>query len=92
MLKVVTDKVSLALNEYGDVIEEIKCNGRGGTLVMPVFDYIRFNNINVDSMIYFTDLGIHDYPKDVDFPLLWVSTDVNQDEAPIGDTTYLKVA
>lgn len=78
--------------EYGDVIEEIKCNGRGGTCVMPVFDYIKDNDINVSSMIYFTDLGIFDYPKQVDFPLLWVSTDIRQDEAPIGDTTYLKVA
>ena len=59
---------------------------------MPVFDYIKDNDINVSSMIYFTDLGIFDYPKQVDFPLLWVSTDIRQDEAPIGDTTYLKVA
>ena len=78
--------------EHGDVIEDIKCNGRGGTCVTPVFDYIRLNNLNVDSMIYFTDLGIWDYPKHVEFPLLWVSTDVNQDEAPVGNTTYLKVA
>ncbi len=78
--------------EHGDIIEDIKCNGRGGTCVMPVFDYIRLNNLNVDSMIYFTDLGIWDYPKQVEFPLLWVSTDVNQDEAPVGNTTYLKVA
>jgi len=78
--------------EHGDIIEDIKCNGRGGTCVMPVFDYIRLNNLNVDSMIYFTDLGIFDYPKHVEFPLLWVSTDVNQDEAPVGNTTYLKVA
>jgi len=78
--------------EKGEVIENIVCKGRGGTLVMPVFDYIQKENLNVDSFIYFTDLGIGDYPKESYFPILWVSTDMRQDEAPIGSTTYLKVA
>ncbi len=79
--------------ESGEIVENIVCKGRGGTLVMPVFDYIEKENINVDSFIYFTDLGIGDYPdEEPSFPLLWVSTDMRQDEAPIGTTTYLKVA
>ena len=40
---------------------------------MPVFDYIANNNINVDNFIYFSDMGIFDYPeKDVGYPILWV--------------------
>lgn len=79
--------------EKGDQIENISCKGRGGTRVMPVFDYIAENNINVDNFIYFTDMGIGDYPEhDVGYPILWVSSDMRGEEAPIGETTYLKVA
>ena len=79
--------------EKGDQIEDIVCKGRGGTRVMPVFDYIAENNINVDNFIYFTDMGICDYPQqDVGYPILWVSSDMRGEEAPIGETTYLKVA
>ena len=79
--------------ERGDQIEDIVCKGRGGTRVMPVFDYIAENNVNVDNFIYFTDMGIGDYPKhDVGYPILWVSSDMRGEEAPIGETTYLKVA
>ena len=79
--------------EKGDQIEDIVCKGRGGTRVMPVFDYISENNINVDNFIYFTDMGICDYPQqDVGYPILWVSSDMRGEEAPIGETTYLKVA
>jgi len=79
--------------EKGDQIEDISCKGRGGTRVMPVFDYIAENNINVDNFIYFTDMGIGDYPQqDVGYPILWVSSDMRGEEAPIGETTYLKVA
>ena len=79
--------------EKGDQIEDIVCKGRGGTRVMPVFNYIAENNINVDNFIYFTDMGIGDYPQqDVGYPILWVSSDMRGEEAPIGETTYLKVA
>ena len=79
--------------ERGDQIEDIVCKGRGGTRVMPVFDYIAENNINVDNFIYFTYMGIGDYPEhDVGYPILWVSSDMRGEEAPIGETTYLKVA
>ena len=79
--------------ENGETVKDIVCKGRGGTLVMPVFDYIAKENLNVDSFIYFTDLGISDYPREEqNYPVLWVSTDTRQNEAPIGTTTYLKVA
>jgi predicted metal-dependent peptidase len=80
-------------HEQGDEITKIRCNGRGGTCVMPVFDYIKENDLEVDSFIYFTDMGIFDFPKEeMPYPVLWVSTDLHADKAPIGQTTYLKVA
>jgi len=79
--------------EKGEQIETIECKGRGGTRVKPVFDYIAENNLNVDNFIYFSDMGIFDYPdQDVGYPILWVSSDIRAKDAPIGETTYLKVA
>jgi predicted metal-dependent peptidase len=79
--------------EKGEDIEQFEVKGRGGTRVMPVFDYIDNENIKVDNFIYFTDMGIFDYPKsDVGYPILWVSSDIKCKDAPIGQTTYLKVA
>ena len=64
-------------HEQGDEITKIRCNGRGGTCVMPVFDYIKENELEVDSFIYFTDMGIFDFPtEEPPYPVLWVSTDV----------------
>ena len=38
-------------------------------------------------------MGIFDYPdQDVGYPILWVSSDIKAKDAPIGETTYLKVA
>ncbi len=79
--------------EKGEDIEQFSVVGRGGTCVMPVFNYIDKENIKVDNFIYFTDMGIFDYPKsDVGYPILWVSSDIRGKDAPIGQTTYLKVA
>tara|TARA_R100001480_G_scaffold9660_3_gene18067 strand:+ start:211 stop:1386 length:1176 start_codon:yes stop_codon:yes gene_type:complete len=79
--------------EKGEDIEQFEVKGRGGTRVMPVFNYIEKENIKVDNFIYFTDMGIFDYPKsDVGYPILWVSSDIKCKDAPIGQTTYLKVA
>jgi len=79
--------------EKGEDIEQFEVKGRGGTRVMPVFDYIDKENIKVDNFIYFTDMGIFDYPtSDVGYPILWVSSDIKCKDAPIGQTTYLKVA
>lgn len=79
--------------EQGEEITKISADGRGGTCVMPVFNYIEENDLDVDSFIYFTDMGVHDFPEEeMPYPVLWVSTDLDSDKAPIGQTTYLKVA
>mgnify|MGYP003624652022 FL=1 len=78
--------------EQGEEIEKMSANGRGGTCVAPVFDYIKDNDVEVDSLIYFTDMGIHDFPKEEQqYPVLWVSTDMNSNDAPIGQTTFMKM-
>lgn len=79
-----------SVNEYeqGEVIEDLDCTGRGGTRVSPVFEHIRDNDLPVDSMIYFTDLHVWDFPMEPDYPVLWVSTGLT--EAPFGEVVSAK--
>jgi len=76
--------------EQGEEIEMIEVNGRGGTLVRPVFDYIEENNINVDNMVYFSDMCISDYPECPHYPTMWVSSYAIGSPAPWGETVFLK--
>ena len=76
--------------EQGEEIEKIEINGRGGTRVKPVFDYIEEHNLPVDNMVYLSDLEVFDYPENPPhYPTLWVSSSMRSDPAPWGDTTYL---
>ena len=77
--------------EQGEEIQKIEINGRGGTRVKPVFDYIEEHQLPVDNMVYLSDLEIFDYPEHPPhYPTLWVSSSMRSDPAPWGDTTYLK--
>lgn len=78
--------------EQGELIEDIQVGGRGGTLVTPVFDYIEDNHIEVDQMVYLTDLQVFDFPDEPHFPVLWVSCWEQAKSAPWGETTYLRAA
>tara|TARA_R100001510_G_C7656148_1_gene215835 strand:- start:3253 stop:4404 length:1152 start_codon:yes stop_codon:yes gene_type:complete len=87
------DIKSVVRYEQGDIIDTIECNGRGGTRVEPVFRYIRENDLPVDNMVYLTDMGIWDFPDNTpDYPVLWVSTDPQCNDAPFGETTRIQVA
>tara|TARA_R100000697_G_scaffold96652_1_gene108544 strand:- start:531 stop:1679 length:1149 start_codon:yes stop_codon:yes gene_type:complete len=71
----------------GDIIDALNIEGRGGTKVTPVFEYIDEHGLDVDSFIYFTDLHVRDFPAPPSFPTLWVST--GADKAPFGEIVKL---
>jgi predicted metal-dependent peptidase len=75
--------------EHGDEVTRFNYTDRGGTLVMPVFDHVRDNDIPCDQMVYLTDLEVFDWPDRVDYPLLWVSSGRAGDKAPIGETVRI---
>lgn len=77
--------------EQGEIIEKIEINGRGGTLVKPVFDYIEDKQLPCDNFVGLTDLEISDFPDAPDYPVLWVSTDIGSDRAPWGEVAILKM-
>jgi len=79
--------------ERGELIDDMQVGGRGGTLVTPVFKYIEENELEVDNMIYLSDMQVWDYPEiEPDYPTLWVSSWDQAAPAPWGETTYLKAA
>jgi len=77
--------------EQGEIIERIEINGRGGTLVKPVFDYIEDKQLPCDNFVGLTDLEISDFPDAPGYPVLWVSTDIGSDKAPWGEVAILKM-
>ena len=87
------DVQSVTRYEQGEPVEAVEAKGRGGTRVKPVFQYVEDNNIDCDAMVYLTDMGIWDWPDaEPDYPILWVSTDTNANDAPIGETTHIAMA
>ena len=69
------------VREYtGDVwfdVSDFEVVGGGGTSFAPVFDHIRENNIEIDQMIYFSDMYVSEYcfPREhPDYPVTFVST------------------
>lgn len=78
--------------ESGDDINGIEIGGRGGTLVSPSFRYVEDEGVECDQMIVLTDMGIHDWPDEPEYPVLWVSTWDAASSAPFGQTTYLNCA
>jgi len=78
--------------ESGDDINGIEIGGRGGTLVSPSFRYVEDEEVECDQMIILTDMGIHDWPDEPEYPVLWVSTWEAASSAPFGQTTYLNCA
>lgn len=75
--------------EHGDEVTRFNYTDRGGTLVMPVFQHVRDNDIPCDQMVYLTDLEVFDWPDRVDYPLLWVSSGRAGQKAPIGETVRI---
>lgn len=79
--------------ESGDSFDKLQIKGRGGTCIMPSFNYV--NGLDkrhpledeVNWMICFTDMEIGDWPRDAPggIPVLWCATGPNN--APFG--TYL---
>ena len=74
-----TDHEVAKIEEYteGESITEFKLKGRGGTSFVPVFDYIYEQGLEVDQLIYFSDMEVYDQcfpPETPEYPVLWVST------------------
>ena len=61
---------------------KVTYKGRGGTMFSPVIDYINQHYPNVSALVYLTDLGSNDFGIEPNYPVLWVTTDL--EDAPYG--------
>jgi len=79
--------------EEGETIEDgFWFKGGGGTCFRPVFDYIEKNDIEIDQLIYFSDMYVEDYNFPVnnpDYNVIWVSSGINYN-VPFGEIVMVK--
>lgn len=75
----------------GDEYNNRNLGGRGGTCFKPPFRYLDEHDINVDKVIYLTDME-GSFPKDPGIPTLWVSTVSRNNKAPFGDVVVMDVS
>ena len=78
--------------EKGEEIKDLNSSGRGGTCVQPVFRYLEDENVQFDTLVYFSDMYINDYPKEFDKPLLWICSQPKHGycNPPCGEITYIQ--
>lgn len=72
--------------ENADLPIKIEAKGRGGTLFSPVLNWIEDNAVQLDCLIYLTDLGAP-MPEQPEYPVLWAS--VAEGEASFGQTVHI---
>jgi len=66
--------------------------GGGGTAFWPVFNYIEEHELEVDQLIYFSDMYVDGscFPKkQPDYPVIWVSSGAKYN-VPFGDLIQIK--
>ncbi|MBT5421266.1 MAG: hypothetical protein HOK80_10285, partial [Candidatus Cloacimonetes bacterium] len=54
------------------------------------FEYIEKETIQPSCVIYFTDGWCSSFPKEPDYPTLWVSTDRANFKPPFGESIYME--
>ena len=64
---------------------KVTYQGRGGTLIGPVIDYVNEHHPGVAALVYLTDLEVcpEDFGDKPHYPVLFISTNV--EEAPYGE-------
>lgn len=85
------DVAKVEIYEQGEEIDTLKTRGGGGTSFVPVFDHIRDAGIDIDQLLYFSDMEVWDecFPKYTpDYDVIWLSTRSKYD-VPFG--TLLQV-
>lgn len=85
-------KINSVAHYYdGEPIPDLKVIGRGGTAFTPVFDWIAENNVDVEQVIYFSDLRVYreDFGPEQPYPVMWATTDA--EIAPWGKVVKIEV-
>lgn len=70
-------------------ILDLKFSGGGGTSCFPVFEYIEKHPTT--ALIYFTDLYLQNYDKEISYPVLWVVYDNPDAHVEIGEIIHYEI-
>lgn len=57
-----------------DLPVKLKVKGRGGTAFEPVFDYVAEKNMDIECLMYMTDLGANTNFPPPRYPVMWINT------------------
>lgn len=76
-----------------DMPIDLSVTAGGGTRFLPVFEYIRKHNIEMQALLFFTDMAAFDWDKlhQPGFPVLWMSTNPNYNKVPFGFIIPLEI-
>lgn len=91
-----TRVVESGVQEYTseDAPVEISAPGGGGTAFSPVFKYVKDNDLEVEALVFFTDLDCSDYGPTPDYPVLWIYTNPSYyrkpQTPPFGDVVVME--
>lgn len=77
--------------EQGEEITALEMHGGGGTCVTPIFDYIEQNDLVPDTLIYFTDGAVNDYPvESPGYQVIVATTDCRGNAPEYATEIYIK--
>jgi predicted metal-dependent peptidase len=74
--------------EAGELDIDLHPRGGGGTSFVPIFEYIKNNDLHPDVCIVLTDLCGRFPSQGPEYPVMWASTELSQ-TAPFGETIYV---
>lgn len=82
-------------NQLDPETQEFEFKGGGGTQLQPAFDYIADNELDIDSVVCFTDGYCEEFPADSQMqypPTLWVISEKNNkaENLKMGEKVWFK--
>jgi predicted metal-dependent peptidase len=86
----VDDTVHLPIEEIDphEYPLQLKPKGGGGTDFVPGFQWVDRENFDPLCVIYITDGYCGSFPKEPDYPVLWLVTAKDKFDPPFGEVTY----
>lgn len=74
----------------GDISEILKVKGRGGTSFVPPYKYLEENGIQPAALVYLTDGECNNFPKEPEYPTLWMIYSNDSFSPPFGEVVKVK--
>lgn len=75
--------------QENDSLDEVTMDISGGTALTPVFDYYNKEQNKPNFLIVFSDMYVHDFPEQTDYPVIWISINNPNPNIPFGKTIHI---